>query len=100
MEVFITRDANDSINGVRRTGRVFVTGPHFGDAYSSTEAKSKASTFSEAEAARLIASGYWSNCRPAIEPYPPFYPVYAGTARLDVVYAELGQTRDADVEVN
>lgn len=67
-QVIITRQANDTVNGVRRIGRVFITGPHFGrDIYSSTEDPSKASCFERGEAERLLALGKWRGSAPRIE---------------------------------
>lgn len=65
--VLISRLANDTVNGVRRTGRVYVTGPHFGQVFSSTEKRAEASRFGATEAARLVASK-WRHCDPRVEP--------------------------------
>jgi hypothetical protein len=68
--VYITRDANDTVNGVRRAGRVYVTGPHFGgnSVYSSTEDKSKATKFTLDDAERLLCvERKWMGAYPQTE---------------------------------
>lgn len=69
--VVITRDvSNETVNGVRREGRAYITGPHFGGVYSSTTDPAQASRFEQAEAERLIALGRWRSNGPRIEPEP------------------------------
>jgi hypothetical protein len=70
--VVITRDSNETVNGVRREGRVFITGPHFGgDIYSSTTDRTQASRFERREAERLLALGKWRGNDPRIEEVAP-----------------------------
>jgi hypothetical protein len=68
--VVITRDvSNETVGGVRREGRAFITGPHFGgDIYSSTTDRAQASRFERHEAERLLALGKWRGNDPRIEP--------------------------------
>ena len=58
MSVLITRFDYD------KDGRVFVTGPWFGqDVYSHTTDRDKASRFERSEAERLVAEGHWRDPR-------------------------------------
>jgi len=63
--VIISRDASgDTIGGVEQTGRVYITGPHFGaDVFSSTRDPRAASTFSPEEAMELCRTRHWRNPR-------------------------------------
>jgi hypothetical protein len=64
--VYITRD--EPVCGYGTPRRVFVTGPHFGQAiYSRTTQRAEATVFSRTEAERLLAEGEWSWRRPKIE---------------------------------
>lgn len=71
--VYITRGtAGETIDGKPRAPRVYITGPHLGTpldtgTYSSTEDRSKASTFSRADAELLLSLGKWRHLLPEIE---------------------------------
>ena len=66
--VLITREQNGSVNGVRLTGRCYVTGPHFGaNVYSSTEDRSAASIYTRLFAERMVREK-WRGLDARIEP--------------------------------
>lgn len=67
-EFVITRECADlDDSGVRRPGRVYVTGPHFGDdIYSSTTDQDGASRFPLVVAQRLVDTK-WRGLRPKVE---------------------------------
>lgn len=53
--VVITRERNGTVNGVKLTGRCYVTGPHFNvGVFSSTDDRAQASRYTPDEAERLI----------------------------------------------
>lgn len=63
-EVIIERDNSD----LGASGRVFVTGPHFGaDIFSSTEDEDEASVFYHHEAKAMLAMGKWHWLHPEIK---------------------------------
>ena len=66
--VVITREQRGSTNGVPLTGRVYVTGPHFGgDVFSSTTGPAEASRFSRVDAESMIRRGKWKGMAARIE---------------------------------
>ena len=58
--------ARDSVER-NRPGRVYVTGPHIGETFSSTRNRAEASRFTRAEAERLLRLRKWFNDNPMIE---------------------------------
>ena len=60
--VCITRDSSDE----KPKRRVWITGPHFGDVFSSTEDPAKASDFSPDDAVALVQRK-WKGSNPLIE---------------------------------
>lgn len=64
-KVVITRDANDTINGIVRGGRVYVAGPHFrqSDIFSSTTDPAEATRYDRDEAEIQVRLRSWRNAR-------------------------------------